>query len=92
MAAAVRMFVGAGGGIVGVCAGAFNVVWLGLVEADISRAVGAGPHSLEVVDEKHPIVRPVLERAKGRKDAAGSPSRSSRQRPDPVPETPRACC
>jgi hypothetical protein len=68
MADAVRRFVRAGGGIVGVCCGAYNVVWLGLIAADISRAHGVGMHSLEVVNEKHPIVRGVIERAKGRKD------------------------
>jgi len=68
MANAVRRFVREGGGIVGVCCGAFNVVWLGLIEADISRATGTGMHALEVVDDKHPIVRGVIERAKGRKD------------------------
>jgi putative intracellular protease/amidase len=68
MAAAVRKFVAAGGGIVGVCAGAFNVVWLGLIEADISRTAGTGPHALEVVEEKHPIWNGVLERATGRTD------------------------
>ena len=70
---AVRRFVSAGGGIVGVCCGAFNIVWLGLIEADISRAQGTGMHALEVVDEKHPIARGVLERAKGRKDRKWKP-------------------
>ena len=68
MASAVRKFVAAGGGIVGVCAGAFNVVWLGLIEADISRTAGTGPHALEVVEEKHPIWNGVLERATGQTD------------------------
>ena len=68
MADAVRGFVASGGGIVGVCAGAFNVVWLGLIEADISRTQGCGMHALETVDETHPIVHGVVERAAGRKD------------------------
>jgi hypothetical protein len=68
MATAARRFVSEGGGVVGVCCGAFNVVWLGLIEADISRSYGVGLHSLEVVDGRHPIVRGVIERAKGRKD------------------------
>ncbi len=68
MANAVRRFVREGGGVVGVCCGAFNVVWLGLIEAEISRLGGVGMHALEVVDEKHPIAKPVLRRAKGRKD------------------------
>ena len=38
MTTAVRRFAAAGGGVVGVCAGAFNVVWLGLIEADPFRA------------------------------------------------------
>jgi hypothetical protein len=57
-----------GGGVVGVCCGAFNVVWLGLIEADISRSYGVGLHSLEVVDGRHPIVRGVIERDRGRND------------------------
>jgi hypothetical protein len=59
---AVCRFVENGGGIVGVCAGSFNIVWLGLIEADISRAAGAGLHSLEVVDPEHPIAAPVIEK------------------------------
>jgi hypothetical protein len=73
MAAAVRRFVREGGGVVGVCCGAFNVVWLGLIEAEISRACGAGMHALEVVDAKHPIAKPVLRRAEGRKDRRWQP-------------------
>lgn len=72
-AAAVRRFVRAGGGVVGVCCGAFNVVWLGLIRADISRAAGTGPHSLEVVNDRHPIVAGVIERATGRKDRKWKP-------------------
>lgn len=68
MAAAVRRFVREGGGVVGVCCGAFNVVWLGLIQADISRSYGVGLHSLEVVDGRHPILRGVARRARGRRD------------------------
>ena len=68
MANAVRRFVRGGGGVVGVCCGAFNVVWLGLIEAEVSRMQGSGPHALEVADEKHPVVKPILRRAKGRRD------------------------
>ena len=60
---AVRAFVRAGGGIVGLCAGAYNVVWLGLIAADISRTHGVGPHALETVDAAHPIVKGVVEPA-----------------------------
>lgn len=66
--ASVRKFVKGGGGVVGVCAGAFNVIWLGLVDAEISRTEGVGPHSLDVANEKHPICRGVIKRASGRKD------------------------
>lgn len=68
MAAALRHFVDSGGGVVGVCAGSFNVIWLGLIEADISRAQGEGLHSLETVQAAHPIVEGVVERAEGRTD------------------------
>lgn len=68
MTRAVREFVGHGGGLVGVCSGAFNVVWMGLIEADISRTQGAGPHSLETVDGRHPIVQGIIEPATGRTD------------------------
>ncbi len=66
--AAVRRFVRNGGGLVGVCAGAFNVVWLGLIDADISRTSGAGIHSLEMVQASHPLLKGVARRAVGRKD------------------------
>ena len=65
---AVRRFVDAGGGIVGVCCGAFNVVWLDLIAADISRSTGSGMHTIEVVDETHPIAQGVIQRAEGRID------------------------
>lgn len=64
----VSRYVNAGGGVVGVCCGAFNIVWMNLIRAQISRAQGAGPHALEVVDEKHPITRGVIKRTRGRKD------------------------
>jgi len=73
MAAAVRNFTKAGGGVVGVCCGAYNVVWLGLIEAEMSRSHGVGPHSLEVVDEKHPIVKSVLVKAKSNADRRWMP-------------------
>ena len=73
MAAAVRTFVRAGGGLVGVCAGAFNVVWLDIIPAEILRMAGAGLHSLEVADERHPIARGVIRRARGRKDRRWNP-------------------
>jgi hypothetical protein len=73
MAAAVRGFVKAGGGVVGVCCGGFNVVWLGLIEADISRAQGAGLHTLETVQAAHPILHQVIERAAGRTDRDWKP-------------------
>lgn len=72
-AAAVRAFVQAGGGVVGVCCGAFNVVWLGLIEADISRTPGAGMHQLEAVAPEHPICAGVVQRAEGRSDRAWRP-------------------
>lgn len=68
MGEAVRGFVRAGGGVVGICCGAFNVVWLGLLEAEISRSQGAGLHALEIVDATHPIAKSVRRRAQGRRD------------------------
>ena len=68
MAEAVRRFVRSGGGLVGVCCGAYNVVWLGVIQAEISRTMGTGMHALEVVNEKHPILRGVIERTRGHKD------------------------
>jgi len=73
MAGAVNNFVRQGGGIVGLCCGAFNIVWLGLIAADISRTAGVGPHSLEVVNERHPVAAGVIQRAKGRKDRRWQP-------------------
>jgi hypothetical protein len=73
MTTAVKGFVEAGGGIVGVCCGAFNVIWLGMIEADISRTQGAGPHALETVQADHPIVRNVVEKAAGRTDRDWKP-------------------
>lgn len=70
---AIRKFVREGGGAVGICAGAYNVVWLGLIEAEISRADGIGMHSLEVTDGEHPLLRGVAERAEGRTDRAWKP-------------------
>jgi len=64
MARAVRDFVAAGRGAVGVCAGSFNIIWLGLIEADISRTDGTGPHSMEVVNARHPILKDVIEHCK----------------------------
>ena len=72
-AAAVRSFVAAGGGLVGVCAGAYNVVWLDLIPADISRSQGVGPHALEVVDAAHPLTRGVIVRTEGRTDRQWQP-------------------
>lgn len=68
MEKAVRRFVRAGGGIVGVCCGAFNVVWMGFIKAEISRTAGMGMHSLEARDGQHPVLAGVLERAHGRTD------------------------
>ncbi len=73
LAAAVRGFVMTGGGIVGLCCGAYNVIWMDLIEADISRTSGVGPHALETVDGRHPIVKGVVERAVGRRDRAWLP-------------------
>jgi len=67
-AEAVRNFARAGGGVVGVCCGAYNVVWLGLLAAEISRMAGVGMHQLEVADAAHPIAREEIQRAEGRTD------------------------
>jgi phosphoribosylformylglycinamidine (FGAM) synthase-like amidotransferase family enzyme len=72
LADAVRGFAAAGGGVVGVCCGAFNVVWLGLVPADISRAAGVGMHQLEVQAPNHPVAAGVCEPA-GRADREWKP-------------------
>lgn len=71
--AALCRFVQEGGGVVGVCCGAYNLVWMGLLEAEISRMPGAGPHTLEVVNAHHPIVQGVVERAVGRRDRTWRP-------------------
>lgn len=73
LAQAVKRFVRAGGGIVGVCAGAFNVVWLGLIKADISRSQGAGPHAMEVVAAGHPLLAGVTDPTPERKDRHWKP-------------------
>lgn len=73
MERAVKNFVSAGGGIVGICCGAFNVVWLNLIEAGISRTQGVGPHALETVNDRHPICRGVIQRTEGRKDRKWKP-------------------
>lgn len=65
---AVRNFVAGGGGVIGVCCGAFNVVWLGLIPARISRMDGVGMHSIEVVNADHPIAAGVVRRTQGRTD------------------------
>jgi hypothetical protein len=49
------------------------VVWLGLIEAEMSRSHRVGPHFLEVVNEKHPIVKSVLVKAKNRIDRRWMP-------------------
>ena len=67
-AEAVRRFVRTGGGVVGVCCGAYNVVWLRMIPAEISRTMGVGMHELEVVNAKHPLLRGVIERTHGHKD------------------------
>lgn len=73
MAAAVRGFTASGGGLVGVCAGAYNLIWMGIIEAEISRTQGVGMHALETVNGKHPLLRGVLQRAAGRTDRTWQP-------------------
>ncbi|MHC4872899.1 MAG: hypothetical protein ACYTFY_13740 [Planctomycetota bacterium] len=65
---AVRNFVKRGGGVVGVCCGCYNVVWLGLIEAEMSRMAGVGMHAIEMQSEKHPIVKNAFTKTKGRSD------------------------
>jgi len=64
IAARIRSFVEAGGGYVGVCCGAINACYLGLLNADLVKMLGIGPTPIEPVDGKHPVLKGVVKKSK----------------------------
>ncbi|MHC4872053.1 MAG: hypothetical protein ACYTFY_09425 [Planctomycetota bacterium] len=52
-----KNYVKDGSGLIGICAGSYNVIWMDFIKAEVSRMDGVGMHSMEVVQSGHPVLR-----------------------------------